>query len=189
MGLARTRDGLAEPDIQLHFVPLSFDMHPDGRILMPKEPAMNITASICHPKSRGEVQLKPDGSPRIRHNFYGDPADLQTLVEAGKFIERLFAAPAFSKIVTGARIPAATPRTDAEWEDYIRQTSGIAYHPVGTCRMGSDDEAVVDSALRVRGLAGLRVVDASVMPRVTSANTNATTIMIAEKAADMIKAA
>lgn len=189
MGLARTRDGLAEPDIQLHFVPLSFDMHPDGRILMPKEPAMNITASICHPKSRGEVQLKPDGSPRIRHNFYGDPADLQTLVEAGKFIEQLFAAPAFSKIVTGARIPAVTPQTDAEWEDYIRQTSGIAYHPVGTCRMGSDDDAVVDPALRVRGVAGLRVVDASVMPRVTSANTNATTIMIAEKAADMIKAA
>ncbi|GAY22192.1 choline dehydrogenase [Sphingobium fuliginis] len=187
MGLARTREGLAEPDIQLHFVPLSFDMHPDGRILMPKEPALNITVSICHPKSRGEIRLNADRTPRIRHRFYDDPGDLQTLVDSAKFIERLFAAPAFSRIIIGDRLPARTPDDDAGWADYVRKTSGIAYHPVGTCKMGTDAEAVVDPSLKVIGLRSLRVVDASVMPRVTSANTNATTMMIAEKAADLIR--
>ncbi|GAY22159.1 GMC family oxidoreductase [Sphingobium fuliginis] len=188
MGLARTREGLEEPDIQLAFVPLSFDIQPDGRILMPKQPALNITASICHPKSRGVVTLKPDGSPRIRHRFYDDPGDMETLIGGAKFIERLFATPSFLRIVTGPRIPDATPSTDAAWEAYIRATSGIAYHPVGTCKMGTDSEAVVDPSLKVIGMAGLRVADASIMPRIISVNTNATAMMIGEKAADLIRA-
>jgi len=187
MGLAHTRAGLSEPDIQLHFVPLSFDMQPDGRIVMPKEPALNITVSICHPESRGEISLKPDGSPRIRHRFYDDHRDMETLIASARFIERLYATTAFSRIVIGSRVPDATPDSDSAWESYIRATSGIAYHPVGTCKMGVDDEAVVDPTLKVIGLAGLRVVDASIMPRVTSANTNATAMMIAEKAVDLIR--
>ncbi|MBK5265383.1 MAG: GMC family oxidoreductase N-terminal domain-containing protein [Alphaproteobacteria bacterium] len=187
MGLARTREGLVEPDIQLHFVALSFDIQPDGRLFIPKAPALNITATICHPHSRGEITLKPDGNLRIHHRFYDDPRDMETLIGSMKFVERLFNTEAFSRIVVGPRIPDRVHNEDADWERYIRATTGIAYHPVGTCKMGTGDDAVVDPELKVIGLSGLRVVDASIMPRVISVNTNATAMMIAEKAVDMIR--
>jgi choline dehydrogenase len=104
-----------------------------------------------------------------------------------KLVDRIFHQPAFQDIITAERQPSPVPKTDAEWIDYARAKLLLAYHPVGTCRMGADETSVVDSSLRVHGVEGLRVVDASVMPTITSGNTNAPTIMIAEKAADMIR--
>jgi choline dehydrogenase len=109
------------------------------------------------------------------------------MVEGGRLVERIFNAPSLARSVTADYSPSPVPQTRDGWVSYIRNTCSIAFHPVGTCKMGVDTASVVDTVLRVRGIEGLRVVDASVMPRTTSANTNATTIMIAEKAADLIR--
>jgi choline dehydrogenase len=121
------------------------------------------------------------------HQVLGAEADLNTHVAGMKLVDRIFNQPAFRQIITAERQPSPVPQTDADWVSYARAKLLLAYHPVGTCRMGADETAVVDSELRIRGVEGLRVVDASVMPTITSGNTNAPTIMIAEKAADMIR--
>ena len=191
MALTRTQPGLSVPDIQLHFMPMAYDIAPDSRssaaTQMPKEPAVMISASLARPKSRGHVALGPDGRPRIMSRLLGDQQDVDTLVAAMKLVERLFNTKAFSGTVSAYRVPKSSPAKDEEWADFVRAKAMIAYHPVGTCRMGSDPAAVVDPALRVNGVGRLRVADASIMPRVTSTNTNATTIMIGEKAAEMIR--
>jgi choline dehydrogenase len=191
MALARTRAGLAEPDVQLHFIPMAYDIEPEdtssANVRMPKEPTVTITSSLTHPKSRGRVLLGPDGQPRIVHQLLGDGGDVDTLVAAMKLIERLFDSAAFAQLAPVRRVPAREHPGDAHWEEFVREKAMIGYHPVGSCRMGSDNDAVVDPQLRVKGVEGLRVVDASIMPRVTSTNTNATTIMIGEKAAEMIR--
>ncbi|WP_070156631.1 GMC family oxidoreductase [Sphingobium phenoxybenzoativorans] len=187
MALARTRPELAEPDMQLHFIPLSYNFEPDGRITLPKTPALNVAATLCRPYSRGEVGLKADGTARIRHSFVSDERDMTALIGACRWMERLFNTPAFAKIVTGDRVPAPVPTRTEDWEEYVRATVAGGYHIVGTCRMGTGDDAVVTPDLRVIGVNGLHVADASIMPTVTSANTNATTMMIAEKAADLIR--
>ncbi len=192
MALAHTRAGLAEPDVQLHFMPLAYDIDPDtvtaAGARMPTEPAVTITASVAHPHSRGEVVLGPGGRPRIHHQVVGDRRDVETLIASMKLVERLFETRAFAPLDPRRRTPATSPDSDGEWEAFVRAKTMIAYHPVGTCRMGSDDEAVVDPCLRVNGLEGLRVADASIMPRVTSTNTNATAIVIGEKAAELVRA-
>ena len=154
---------------------------------MPKEPAITIYASITHPKSRGRVILDTAGRPRISHQLLGDTRDVETLVEGMKLVERMFNTKAFSEAGAAYRVPSSSPVSDQEWVDFVRAKAIIAYHACGTCRMGSDADAVVDPRLRVRGVDGLRVVDASIMPEVVSTNTNATTIMIGEKAAEMIR--
>lgn len=186
MALAKTDPDLDEPDVQLHFVPLCMDMDP-ATMKPGKDWAVTMAATICHPRTRGHIELAADGRPKVVHRYLGEERDLDTLIDGCRLIERVFAAPAFAPLLRGNRKPDPTPRTRDEWTDFLRETSSAAFHPVGTCRMGVDDEAVVDPALRVRGLRGLRVVDASVMPRITSTNTNATTIMIAERAADLIR--
>ena len=192
MALTRTREGLSAPDVQLHFLPLVHDINPDTKVSasarMPTEPAVTIAASLAHPKSRGRVSLDAQRRPRISHQLLGDPRDLESLVGAMKLVGRLFNTAAFSQAGSSARVPASPPADDWEWADFVRAKLNIAYHSAGTCRMGSDAAAVVDPRLRVHGVDGLRVVDASVMPEVTSTNTNATTIMIGEKAAEMIRA-
>jgi choline dehydrogenase len=135
------------------------------------------------------VELDADGRPVAVHQLLGAEADLRTHVAGMKLVDRIFRQKAFQDIIVAERQPSPVPLTDADWVAYARAKLLLAYHPVGTCRMGTDENAVVDSALRLRGVAGLRVVDASVMPTTTSGNTNAPTIMIAEKAADMIRAA
>lgn len=187
-GFVKTNPAETEPDIQLHFIPGLVDDH--GR---KKHLGGGITCHACvlRPKSRGSVTLAssdPQAPPAIDPNFLADEDDLHRLIKGARIMERIFAAPAFDG-VKGASLYLEEPASDAALAEDIRNRSDTIYHPVGTCRMGRDAQAVTDPQLRVNGVSGLRVVDASVMPFVVSGNTNAPTIMIAEKAADMIKGA
>jgi choline dehydrogenase-like flavoprotein len=125
--------------------------------------------------------------PRIFANYLSDPDDLPRLIEGVHISRDLLGARAFDRYRGEEVFPGARCTSDADLAAAIRAKAESIYHPVGTCRMGSDDDAVVDAALRVRGVEGLRVVDASVMPQLIGGNTNATTIMIAEKAADLMQ--
>ena len=183
----RSREGLASPDIQLLFTPASFDEDDFGRL--EREPGMSVAVSIARPSSRGEivaVSADPFERPAIRPNFLDDPDDMRVALEGIRQAREILAQPAFAGITQGEVSPGPEVQGREALEAFVRQTGRTIYHMVGTCRMGEDPMAVVDSRLRVRGLEGLRVVDASVMPAVTTANTNAPTIMIAEKGAGMI---
>lgn len=175
------------PDIQLFVMPLSVDK-PGA----PLHRFAGFTVSYwqCHPESRGRVLLAsadPMADPRVETNYLSSPKDQAVMVEGLKMVRRIYDQPAFRDKWLQERIPGRQFETDADMLSAIRKNAGTVYHPVGTCRMGSDERAVVDPELRVRGVQGLRVIDASVMPKITSANTNAATFMIAEKAAEMIK--
>jgi choline dehydrogenase len=192
MAFLRSEPGLPQPDAKLSMVPFCLDYSGGGGPVLPKTPAMTIVCNISPPRSVGELRLRsadPDAKPVIEHRHLGDDGDVAALVEVLKFVERLYQAPALARFVVGNNSPEHTPASDAEWEAFLRRTCAFGYHPVGTCRMGSDTQSVVDPSLRVRGVAGLRVVDASVMPNLPSANTNAPVIMIAERAADLIRLA
>ncbi|MEZ5892903.1 MAG: GMC oxidoreductase [Parvularculaceae bacterium] len=183
----KTDPSEAEPDVQLHFVPGLVDDH--GR---KKHFGTGVSCHVCvlRPRSRGTVRLAspdPMGSRRRRSNFLSDADDLIRLKKGARIVERIFDAPAM-KAMRGRRLYLAEPADDAALEADIRNRSDTIYHPVGTCRMGDDTDAVVDTQCRVNGVDGLRVVDASVMPFLVSGNTNAPTIMIAEKAADLVQA-
>ena len=177
------------PDIQMHFVPAMLDDH--GRHRLSGD---GYTAHACflRPRSRGRILLAsadPRADARIEANYLGDPDgfDLKMMVECAKLARELFAQPAFDAYRGAPIHPARDDLTDAELVAFIRAKAETVYHPVGSCRMGFDDDAVVDPALRVRGLDGLRVIDASVMPTLIGGNTNAPTIMIAERASDLIR--
>jgi choline dehydrogenase len=194
MATARTRPDLAQPNVQLHFLPLSYDIEPQTTSAssgqMDKRPTVMISASVCHPSSRGAIRLRSprtEDPPQIAHRLLSDSRDVETLSEACNLIESLFATRTWGRFVTSPRSPAAPPEKTSDWEPYLRSHATIAYHPVGTCRMGSDDESIVDLELRVRGVTGLRVADASVIPSLVSINTNATAIMIGERAAAFIR--
>jgi len=152
----------------------------------------SIGAFVLHPRSRGSVHLRDAArpeAPEIRANYLSDPVDAEIFVAAMRLARRLSQQVALARYVVEETRPGRSVETDEEWLAYIRQTSQTSWHPVGGCRMGVDEGAVVDPQLRVRGLAGLRVADASVMPSIVSSNTNAASIMIGEKAADMLRAA
>lgn len=193
MGLARTREGLDEPDVQLHFMPLAYNVEDDtvasADAVMPKEPCVSINVSLTRPKARGRIELGDKLEPVINHRLLENIGDVATLIGGMKLIERIFSQPAMRELIIGHRTPDPIPTDDAGWEAYVRAKAMITYHPVGTCRMGSDPSSVVDPDCRVRGIGRLRVVDASIMPQITSANTNAASIMIGEKASDLIREA
>jgi len=173
-------------DLQFHFVPAQLDDH--GRNRMPGH-GYTLHACILRPLSRGHIGLRSDSTgdaPRIFANYLRERADLDTLVEAVQMSRDLLAARAFDRWRGAEIYPGDGVRSDADIIGAIRAKAETVYHPVGTCRMGADEASVVDSQLRVRGVAGLRVVDASVMPKIVGGNTNAPTIMIAEKAADLL---
>lgn len=187
-GFLKTDPALDIPDIQLHFVIGMVDDHN-------RKPHLGYGYS-CHvcvlrPKSRGTVGLKsakPTDDPMIDPQFLSDDADLETLLAGFKVMRRILQAPAFDG-VRGKELYTAGIDDDDALRTIIRNRADTVYHPVGTCRMGQDDLAVVDDQLRVHGLDGLRVVDASIMPTLIGGNTNAPTVMIGEKAVDMIKQA
>ncbi len=196
MAFVKTQDGLADPDVQLHFLPLTYEVTPEtlcsASAKMPKRPAMMLMTNVCQPFSRGRIRLRSpdvDAAPLIDHRMIGDERDVATLVRACRFAERVFGAPVLQGVVDGSASPPSPMDDEAGWVDYVRNKVVPCYHPVGTCRMGGDAGSVVDPQLRLRGAQNLRVVDASVMPNLPSANTNAATMMIAEKAAAMILAA
>ena len=144
------------------------------------------------PQSRGYVLARSnraEDQPAINPRYLSDDRDQRTVVAGLRFVRRLFAAPALAQYVVNETAPGANLQRDDELLDYARRTGGTVFHASCSCRMGADPMAVVDDNLRVHGLQGLRVIDTSVMPAVTTRNTNASTIMIAEKAADIIKAA
>ena len=175
-------------DLQLHLVISLLEDH--ARKLTP---GLGFSCHVCllRPASRGQVSLAssdPLAAPRIDPGFYSAPADLATMVRGFRVTRRILEMPALDPY-RGAPLRHGGLDTDAQIEQSLRERSDTIYHPVGTCRMGVDDQAVVDAQLRVRGMQALRVVDASVMPTLVGGNTNAPVIMIAEKAADMIRAA
>ena len=183
---ARSRPGLDTPDIQFHFQPLSaekpgIEMHSFS----------GITLSVCQlrPESKGRVQIispDPKTYPAIHPNYLATPSDQQTVVDSLKFTRRLAKTEALRSYVIREHLPGSNIKTDEDLLDSARNIAQTIYHPTSTCKMGSDVTSVVDERLRVHGIAGLRVVDASIMPTIVSGNTNAPTIMIAEKASDMI---
>ncbi len=183
---AKTRKELATPDIQFHFQPLSADKPGEGL-----HPYSAFTASVCQlrPESRGRIKLKssdPFAYPAIHPNYLATRTDRETVVAGMKLTRKLSRTSAMSPYVEGELLPGPEVTTDEELLDSARVLAQTIYHPVGTCKMGSDDKAVVDERLRVHGIESLRIVDASIMPTITSGNTNAPAIMIGEKASDMI---
>lgn len=180
----------ARCDVQFHFVPAMLDDH--GRHRLPGD-GYTLHACFLRPRSRGRLTLasnRASDKPRIEANYLSDAEgfDLRMMVECAKVSREIFAQPAFDPYRGAPIFPERSDLSDAELVAFIRRKAESVYHPVGTCRMGDDDAAVVDASLRVRGVEGLRVVDASVMPSLPGGNTNAPTIMIAERAADLIKA-
>jgi choline dehydrogenase-like flavoprotein len=176
------------PDIQLHF--FIFKLVDHARQLSPLF-GHGYSCHVCplRPVSRGSVTLAskdPLAAPLIDPNFLGERADLERLIRGFKLMRRILAQPALAGHLGKESERSASAQTDAQIEHFIRETSDTIYHPVGSCHMGKGDMAVVDAQLRVHGLQGLRVVDASIMPSIVSGNTNAPVIMIAEKAVDMI---
>jgi len=171
------------PDIQMHFIPAQLDDH--GRNVLPGS-GMTLHACPLRPESRGHILLKstdPKQAPAIMPRYMTTDHDREMMLECVRLSLEIFAQPAFSPYVSESVFPEPGVDTRAGWLDFIRRKAETVYHPVGTCKMGTDPMAVVDPCLRVHGVEKLRVVDASVMPRLVSGNTNAPTIMIAEKTA------
>ena len=169
------------PDIQMHFVPAFLDDHGRNRI---EGHGMTIHACPLRPESRGQLTLRsadPAEAPRLQPNYLDAEYDRRIMLECVHLAREIFAQKAFDRYRGAELYPGADNRSEEDVMDFIRRRAESIYHPIGTCRMGTDDEAVVDPGLDVRGLEGLSVVDASVMPSLVSGNTNAPTIMIAEK--------
>jgi choline dehydrogenase len=193
----RTRPGLSGPDVQYHILPGSLDTEAfalQGKFILEKQPGVTISPCQLRPESRGTIHIRtaaPLDRPSIRPNYLADPVDQATIVAGLRFARVMASQPALAPWMVGEIRPGPEAQSDDELLDYARQRGSTLYHPVGTAAMGRHDDlmAVVDPQLRVRGIEGLRVVDASVMPRLVSGNTNAATVMIAEKASDMILAA
>jgi choline dehydrogenase len=183
----RTRAELAVPDLQLLFGPAYYRGH---GLVRRKEHCFGFGPTLITPESRGEVSLRssnPLDAPAIRANYLSTDADLRTMIEGVRLARRLAHAKAFDAFRGEELHPGAAHDSDTEISEFLRNELETLYHPVGTCKMGNDALAVVDARLRVHGIERLRVVDASIMPRVPAGNTNAPVIMIAEKAAEMIR--
>jgi choline dehydrogenase-like flavoprotein len=186
LAFVRSRPGLAQPDLQFHFAPAYFV---DNGFEEYDGHAVTMGPALVAPRSRGWVRLRspdPADKPRICTNTLAEPEDVAALVAGTRLTREIAATPPFAETLGRELFPGADLQRDEDLADDLRRRVELLYHPVGTCRIGSDEMAVVDPQLRVRGVAGLRVVDASVMPTIPSGNTNAPTIAVAERGADLI---
>ena len=187
-GFVRTRPGLETPDMQFHMAHASYDTAQKREL--EREPGMTVVIGQCRPESRGSIHIKSaevGAAPAIRPNFLTTQTDRDATVAGMQIARKIVSHPSMANYIAYENNPGDKVQSYDEWLDFARRTGQTTYHVVGTCKMGQDTMAVVDDRLRVHGIAGLRVIDASIMPTVTSGNTNAPTIMIAEKGADMIK--
>lgn len=183
----RTNDKDTLPDAQVHFAPAAGEYDKRGNL----KTVAGTTATVCHlkPESRGSVHIKsanPADAPAIQANYLNTDSDRAAMIAAVRKVRDMFAAPALDRYRKDELQPGSTAQSDEEILSFIRANGESVYHPVGTCKMGNDELAVVDDRLRVHGIEGLRVADASIMPRVPAGNTHAPTVMIAEKCADMV---
>jgi choline dehydrogenase len=187
---ARTDPSLPVPDVQMHFVPATYM---NEGLSEPTQHGMTLSACVLRPRSIGRIRLRgadPTWAPAIESDYLDDPADVETLMAGWDLADEVFHQPALAGIKGDRLVPATSAVTREQIKDATLRQAQTLYHPVGTCAMGTHEDAVVDPVqLRVRGTEGLRVVDASVMPDLIGGNTNAPTIMIAEKAADAIRSA
>jgi len=191
-GFIKTRPDLPRPDMQFHIGPWPFFApNSDTRMRLPMHRGMSIAPGLIYPKSVGEIRLRSANTmeaPAIDPRYFSDPADLEHLVTGVKITREVMASSPVKELLGAETAPTIAATTDDDLRAFVRRSVQTIFHPVGTCKMGPDSDpmAVVDSQqLRVRGLRGLRVADASIMPRIIGGNTNAPTIMIAEKCADM----
>jgi choline dehydrogenase len=186
----KTRPELETPDMQIHFMAASMDLEvlaTKQELALDKTPGLASNPCQLRPESRGSIHAKsPDGTvmPKIVPNYWSDPIDQEMAVAQLKVIRKIWQQPALEPYLLNKGDPFG--ETDAQMLDYAKVAAGTVYHPVGTVAMGPDERFPLDPQLRVRGVEGLRVIDASVMPTLTTGNTNAPTIMIAEKGATMI---
>ena len=195
----RSSPSIELPDIQTHFMPATEEtanlhwslLSSSGRENVEQNHGTTIRIGPINPKSRGRIELRssdPADPPRIYANYLEDQQDIDTTVAGVQLMREVMARPAFAKVLGRELAPGPHVKTDAQVSKWLIGAAMTTLHPVGSCRMGTDEDAVVDARLKVRGIKGLRVADASVMPVITRGNTNAPTIMIAEKASDIILA-
>ena len=190
-GFFRSQPHVDAPDLQVTFWTYSVAQRDAQGVVLHPFPGFTANAVILRPQSRGTVHIEnadPRAMPTIRYNHLAEESDRTTLVDGLKVVRSILRQPALSAYAGEELTPGTATADDAALLEYARRTGGSVYHPVGTCRMGSDRLAVVDERLRVHGVRGLRVADASIMPTIVSGNTNAPTIMIAERAADWMLA-
>ena len=190
VGFIKSRPELDIPDLQIHFSPFAYDFGTEGATLA-KERACGAAVNVCRPNARGQITLAsgdPGAPPVIEHQLLGSDEDVATLIRGIRIVREIFAAEPMANVTQGERLPGPDVQGDEALEQAIRAMAFPMYHPVGTAKIGRDDDpmAVLSPDLKVRGINGLRVADASIMPRLISANTNAAAIMIGEKASDHI---
>ena len=181
----RTREGLDSPDFGISWQPFLAE----GTRKLARKPGMTVIGHALRSESTGSIHLAssdPTQPPSIRFNFLSAEIDRDITVAGMRIVRKIMTAPALENIVGKEFAPGPDAQSDEELLDYVIKTGETTYHPIGTCKMGSDPQAVVDERLRVHGMEGLRVADASIMPTLTSGNTNAPSIMIGEKAARMV---
>jgi choline dehydrogenase len=186
-GFIRSRPGVDFPDLQLTFMPLAIK---PGTVEDVGEHSFQVHIDLMRPRSLGHVNIRsadPAAPPSILFNYLQDPQDRLDLRASVRLTREILAQPALAPFCGEELSPGSQTQADEAIDSFVRQGVETCYHPVGTCRMGKTDDCVVDEECRVRGVAGLRVVDASIMPSIVSGNTNAPTIMIAEKVSDLIR--
>jgi choline dehydrogenase len=186
----RSSPDIPYADVEVAVRPYTYKAPPGGSVTVDKHPAFGVSVYRVRPASRGEVRLRsadPFEAPAFLPNFLGHPEDIAATISAGRQVRGIFASDPMARRVLGELVPGGGVRTDDQWLDFMRREGQCAFHPAGSCKMGSDAMAVVDARLRVRGVQRLRVIDASIMPVVVSGNTNAASMMIGEKGADMIR--
>ena len=188
MVFCRSRKGLSSPDLQLLYTPTSYT----GRVIgdLEKKPGISVAVCPVRPESRGTIMAEsadPMARPVIRPNYLSAESDSHVLFSGIQQTNKILSSPAIAEVSLGETEPGREIATVEDAKQFAQNSGATIYHPVGTCKMGEDAMSVVNSRLKVNGVEGLRVADASVMPTVTTGNTNAPTIMIGEKAADMIK--